>query len=251
MSVHYLTSCHNALVICQHRVSSLLTTTGNIPVKTWIVSSCWVPVRTVTGLLHQARASVRLGSYEGCSFIRSSLRLGREGTERSGIHFRKFSQDGKRWGAGGGGRWKEGRLTGWRLSHSPLLSLSLLLLCHSALTLWRGLLQPPLPHPWYQSSALPGIHLDYNPHHTPWLWLLPGLKPVREQCLRGGGCSIIACLLTPWRRLIVGVVITYMGYHLCLWTSQWRHVRLQVRSTHRNGKIIASHLIHANLMGTG
>lgn len=89
MSVHSLTSCQNALVICQHRVSSLLTTTGNIPVKTWIVSSCWVPVRTVTGLLHQARASVRLGSYEGCSFIWSSLRLGREGTERSGIHFRK------------------------------------------------------------------------------------------------------------------------------------------------------------------
>lgn len=121
MSVCSLTSCRNALVTCQHGVSSLLSAAGAMPVKTWIVSSRCGPGQDSS---HGSfpKLGPQLGSYEGGSFICSSLRLRREATAKSGIHIRNFSQDVKSWGT----RWWR-KMDGGETDRRAVVTLSCLL----------------------------------------------------------------------------------------------------------------------------
>lgn len=195
------------------------------------VCACLIQVRTAQ---HGAFILLRpwLGSYEGRSFICSSLWLRRDRTAKLGwCTCQKLLSVGK---VGGGVVEKE---AGRRLSHSPLSSLGQLLL---ALPLTLS------PNPWEEACSDPRAVLSPTLTWTislitlNWICLLPGLKPSKEQCLGGsGGCSVIACLLNTCRWLIVGAVITFTwAFHTCLWKSQGLHtVRWEVRSTDRNGKI--------------
>lgn len=116
MSACSLTSGQNVPITCQRRVFSLLST-GNKPARRWRVSPHHGPGQDSShGFFTKQRQC--LGSNEGCSFIRCSLKHRREKTKKLGVPVRNFSPVWKVWVRSGG---MEGGETYRKVAHPPYL----------------------------------------------------------------------------------------------------------------------------------
>lgn len=163
----------------------------------------------------------QLGSYEGCSFICSSLRPRREGTAKSGSHFREFSQDGKHWGRGW---WR--KMEGGEADRRAAVTLASLLarpaaaLPFSPHLLVRPALTPPSPTPDSRAAPFPASTrtitlITLHGICSFLVWKLPETMSQRWWVLS-------RCLLVDYTEMVNcrSSSNIYLGSHLCLWKSQ-------------------------------